>query len=377
MKKVLTLVFGLWLLTCNLQAQVFTFECTCAQLSPADLNCDICNTSILTRSFSGLLIYKNGVPFKWIDKPYTIRQLAGENVQFIEQIPTPDQITIARFQTQFATMADFVDSTNCLCNTGGGLSTIVRDSSLDGSGAPSWPLGIDNYAGATVGQVPSKSALGITWIAVDPSSTNELQTYAHTGTTSYTNTLSLGGGSFTLSASTGIGIAHSAGTVTFTNTGDLSNANELQNLSLTGQALGITSGSGVTLPIIGVAAGTGISVSISSGTATVTNTGDLSASNEIQSLSRNVAVNNIVTLSLSGGTANVEDLFAEGLATFTPGGTTATMSGTLPAENTKIWVTRNGLPYIIGTNVLRSGATLTFSRVLASGEVVRFKYPLQ
>lgn len=158
---------------------------------------------------------------------------------------------------------------------------------------------------------------------------------------------------------------------------DASATNELQNLSLTGQALGISSGTGVTLPIVGVASGTGISISTTAGVATVTNTGDLSTTNEIQTLNRNVATNNVVSLSLSGGTANVEDLFVESTASFTPGGTTATMSGTLPSENTKLWVYRNGLPYVVGTNVLRSGSTLTFSRALASGEVVRFKYPFQ
>lgn len=46
------------------------------------------------------------------------------------------------------------------------------------------------------------------------------QTYAHTGTTSYTNSLSLGGGTFTLSPLAGIAIVHNgSGIVTFQNTG--------------------------------------------------------------------------------------------------------------------------------------------------------------
>lgn len=150
------------------------------------------------------------------------------------------------------------------------------------------------------------------------------------------------------------------------------------DLNLSGQTLSLTGdASTVTLPIVGVSAGTGVSVSTTAGVATVTNTGDLSTTNEIQTLSRNVATNNLVSLSLSGGSANVEDLFVEGTASFTPGSTTATMSGTLPVENAKLWVYRNGLPYVVGSNVLRSGSTLTFSRALASGEVVRFKYPFQ
>lgn len=59
-----------------------------------------------------------------------------------------------------------------------------------------------------------------------------------------------GGVSTTYTAGTGIDIT---GTV-ISNTGDLSNTNELQNLSLAGQALSISGGTGVTLPIVGATA---------------------------------------------------------------------------------------------------------------------------
>lgn len=52
----------------------------------------------------------------------------------------------------------------------------------------------------------------------DQSTTNEVQTYAHTGTTSYTNTLSIGGGAFTLQAGTGMSLSHTGGTTTFAST---------------------------------------------------------------------------------------------------------------------------------------------------------------
>ena len=52
----------------------------------------------------------------------------------------------------------------------------------------------------------------------DLSTTNEIQTYAHSGTTSYTNTLSLAGGAFTIQSGTGITVAHTAGTVTISGT---------------------------------------------------------------------------------------------------------------------------------------------------------------
>ena len=54
---------------------------------------------------------------------------------------------------------------------------------------------------------------------VDGSTSNELQTYAHTGTTSYTNTLSDGGGSFTLQAGTNVTLSHSVGAVTINASG--------------------------------------------------------------------------------------------------------------------------------------------------------------
>jgi hypothetical protein len=56
------------------------------------------------------------------------------------------------------------------------------------------------------------------------------------------------------------------------NTGDLSNTNEIQNLSLSGQSLSISGGTGATLPIVDVVAGAGIGVSKVAGVATVTNT---------------------------------------------------------------------------------------------------------
>lgn len=80
-------------------------------------------------------------------------------------------------------------------------------------------------------------------------------------------------------------------------------SNELQNLSLTGQSLGISSGTGITLPVVGVSAGTGMTVTTSSGVATVTNSGDLSTTNEIQALSTGT---NTLTLSVGGGTVTVD-----------------------------------------------------------------------
>lgn len=70
--------------------------------------------------------------------------------------------------------------------------------------------------------------------------------------------------------------------ITIANTGDLSTTNELQDLSLSGQTLSLTSdASPVTLPVVGILAGTGIGVSSASGVFTITNTGDTNAADDI------------------------------------------------------------------------------------------------
>lgn len=79
-------------------------------------------------------------------------------------------------------------------------------------------------------------------------------------------------------AGTGIDITGS----TISNTGDLSTTNEIQDLSLSGQTLSLTSdASPVTLPVVGILAGTGIGVSSASGVFTITNSGDTNASDDI------------------------------------------------------------------------------------------------
>lgn len=110
-----------------------------------------------------------------------------------------------------------------------------------------------NSAGTT-GQVLTSQGTG-SWIwstPVDQSTTNELQTISTSGTAGNI-TLSNGGGTLNLNV----------------NDADASTTNELQNLSLSGQSLGISSGTGVTLPIVDVVQGDGIIVNKASGVATV------------------------------------------------------------------------------------------------------------
>ena len=154
------------------------------------------------------------------------------------------------------------------------------------------------------------------------------------------------------------------GQITITGTEvDGSTTNELQNLSLTGQALGISSGTGVTLPIINVSAGTGISVSSSAGNYTVTNTGDLSNTNELQTISNTSdATSHTATLSNSGGSVKLVEgsnitltttgTTSDGIITIAaasagPGGIYGG-SGSLPSGGSI--VTTNGYPLGFTTN---------------------------
>jgi len=110
-----------------------------------------------------------------------------------------------------------------------------------------------NSAGST-GQVLTSQGTGA-WIwstPVDQSTTNELQTISTSGTAGNI-TLSNGGGTLNLNV----------------NDADASTTNELQNLSLSGQSLGISSGTGVTLPIVDVVAGSNVVVTKSNGVATI------------------------------------------------------------------------------------------------------------
>ncbi len=117
----------------------------------------------------------------------------------------------------------------------------------------------------------------------DLSTTNEIQTISKAGSTV---TLSNGGGSFTDAV----------------DDADASVTNELQTLNLAGVNLTLSNGGGtVTLPTgTTYTAGTGISIA----TNVITNSGDLSTTNEIQTVSK---AGNTVTLSNSGGSFTVDD----------------------------------------------------------------------
>lgn len=229
-------------------------------------------------------------------------------------------------------------------NDGGddwGSQSTVTNPTMEGNGTLGSPLGIAPQ-GASTGQVLKFD--GLTWVPGSDNSggagdfytqgtgisitgsspnfvinntgdndnnpTNELQMISLTG-----NTLNLsnGGGSVVLPVSSGdtynegvgINITGSSPNFTIENTGDLSNTNEIQALSLSGNTLNLSNGGGsVVLPDGDTyTAGTGINISGSSPNFTITNTGDTdnNPTNEIQDLSINGTL-----LEISGGGTGVD-----------------------------------------------------------------------
>ena len=217
-------------------------------------NCDVCSPTLLSRTFNGILIRKNGVAHKWIDEPYTIRQQSGNILQFVEQIPNPDQINISLTQTPFSTIQGFIDSTVCFCTSGGGGgTTYYAGTGILISGDTIYNAGdlLTNNEGVLgVGAGGANSSL----ITSNTTGANGVTVQGWSGI-NVSETTSTNGGKVIISAI------------------DTSATNEIQNLSLSEQSLGISGGTGVTLPVIGITAGTNISVSNTAGNYTINTTG--------------------------------------------------------------------------------------------------------
>jgi hypothetical protein len=174
--------------------------------------------------------------------------------------------------------------------TGSGSTTVTTNATLSGNGTTGAPLSIAPQ-GATNGQVLKWN--GTTWQPANDDT--------GTGGVVYTQ---------------GTGISISGNNIS--NTGDLSNTNEIQQLSINGSQLTITGtgGNTVTLPTstsgTSYTAGTGISIANN----IITNTGDNdnSATNEIQNLSIS---GNQLTITGTGG--NTVTLPSSGGTTYTAG----------------------------------------------------------
>lgn len=153
-----------------------------------------------------------------------------------------------KFQGGGITVTDYAPGTDILTITSTEVDgSVTNEGSLTvGAGGANSSTIVSNTSGSTAVTVAgagivtvteSGSTITITGTEVDGSTSNELQTYGHAGTTSYTNTLSSGGGSFTLQSGGIVSLSHTAGTTTISATEvDGSTTNELQTLNSTGDA---------------------------------------------------------------------------------------------------------------------------------------------
>ncbi len=160
-----------------------------------------------------------------------------------------------------------------------GVQAIESSPEFEGNGVLATPLKLAQQSAAT-GQVLKWN--GSSWTPAD-------------------DLIGIGGGGNTYLAGPGITITGTAPNLTISNTGDLSNTNELQTLDLTGNQLTLSDGGGTVL-LNTYASGAGINITGSAPSFTILNTGDLSNTNELQTLS---LVGNQLSLSSGGGSVNL------------------------------------------------------------------------
>ena len=220
----------------------------------------------------------------------------------------------------------WVPSTDLVGAAGGdnwGTQTVVTNSTLTGGGTFASPLGLAQQ-GATVGQTLKWN--GSAWAPANDID-NDGQTLAINGnivTISNGNSITLPA-AINYSAGTGINIV---GTV-ISNTGDLSNTNELQTLSIAGNQLTISNGNSVSIPTgTNYSAGVGIDITgtVISNTApdqtvSITGTGGATVTGAYPNFTINSA--DAQTLSIAGSQLTISG----GNAVTLPAGTTYT-SGT-------------------------------------------------
>lgn len=128
MKRILILF--VWLVALQANAQTYTFECSSGARFSGD-SCDICpNTIVDSRSFNGLVIYRNDEFYRWVDQPYSIRTKPGEIVEYWEHGANPysERITIPLALTGFFTVQGMADSTWCNFTAPGRYQLLTLDS---------------------------------------------------------------------------------------------------------------------------------------------------------------------------------------------------------------------------------------------------------
>lgn len=145
------------------------------------------------------------------------------------------------------------------------------------------------------------------------------------------------------------------------------------NLSFSGTSSPVTLNSSTGTDVTITAGGIN-TLSASSGDITITGT-------EAQTLSRNTA-NNIVTISTTGSTANIEDVMDVREYTTTAGGTTVTVAAPFPTDLGKWRIIRNIAEQNRGAgkgvdNVNTTTGVVTFTRAFLANENIFIKFPKQ
>ena len=370
------------------QSPTFTFQCVCDYVTGD--TCDICDETLQSRLFKGLIIYRNGTMYKLIDAPYIVS--FQDSAATIRELiyPNPETIRIGIEGTNFTTLDQYKDSLKCPCAgatlqyiAGPGISifndtiasipqqidtfsitsgaqdtlwiSLTRDSVPalfvvlpGGGGGQSWTIDADAgdtelisnqtvlFTGAGINTTSYDSGtntLTITGTEVDGSITNELQTLNNTSdATSHTVTLSNSGGSVQLVEGSGIGLATTGtaldGIVTITNTGDLSDTNEAWTIDGDDADTELITTQTVKFEGAGIIT-TDYDPALDKLVITGTEV-DGSTTNELQTFSNTSdATSHTLTLSNSGGSLQYIEGSGIGLAT---GGTT--LNGTVTITNT-------------------------------------------
>jgi len=109
------LIFAILACAGALSAQTYTFECVVNGRLSGD-SCDVCpNTIIESRSFNGLVIFRDSAFYKWIDQPYSVRVKPGGIVEYWEHAVNPfsERVTIPFSETGFFSIQGMADSTWC------------------------------------------------------------------------------------------------------------------------------------------------------------------------------------------------------------------------------------------------------------------------
>ena len=188
--------------------------------------------------------------------------------------------------------------------------------------------------------VPGTDILTITGTEVDGSISNELQTYGHAGTTTYTNTLSSGGGSWSITGAGIAAISQTGGAVTVT-------ATEVDGSTTNEGVLGVGAGSGTSSTLLSTTSGAnavtvnaagilGITESTSANGGSITLTAtevDGSVTNEAQALTVSGTTTGILTLATAGGAGGGTATIAAGTGiTVGQSGGTITITNSSPAS---------------------------------------------